>query len=220
MLCDLVEKKWLCCLDVDFCQVYNNCLGKYVGFLMLMCYLCVGFDYVEIDYFVQKVVWQVFEEVMGEVVLGWGIDGCLVLNFVCIVEGLVCVMVGFVVFEVGLCGQVQQWLVEVMLVYFELVVGEGCVCIVLMCVMVGKVVVKIGVEGVFVVIVFECGLGFVLKVVDGVICVLEVVIVVVLLYLGLLVVDVLVVVEYLIGLQMNWCGWVIGELCCVDGFLI
>lgn len=100
---------------------------------------------------------SVFEEVIGEISSGFGIDGCFVFNYVVSFVGMVWVM-GFFVgvnFEGDVCNCVVYCIYWVMVKYLVLIFVEGCVCECLINVVGNKIVVKIGVEVFFIVILFE-----------------------------------------------------------------
>ena len=110
------------------------------------------------------------EEVTGETVAGWGIDGCSAPNFAMSVGGLgardgrLCQCA-----RTGRCARqaAMHRLTRAMAAHPDLVAGEGRACTELMRAMGGRVAIKTGAEAVFVAILPEKGLGIALKVLDG-----------------------------------------------------
>ena len=62
--------------DKRWSPLFHNCSGKHSGFLTVTQHLKAGPEYVEIDHPLQKAVRAATEEVTGETVAGWGVDGC------------------------------------------------------------------------------------------------------------------------------------------------
>lgn len=151
------------------CQIHNNCSGKHSGFLTLNRHLNAGAEYTEVDHPVQVAVRAAFEEVTGEAVRGWGVDGCSVPNFATSLQGLARAMAAFAVAREGrgLRDSAQARLVQAMMAHPEMVAGETRACTELMRAMEGRAAVKTGAEAVFVAILPEKGLGIALKVLDG-----------------------------------------------------
>ena len=151
------------------CQLHNNCSGKHSGFLTVTRHLKAGPEYVELDHPLQRAIRAATEEVTGETVAGWGVDGCSAPNFAMTVEGLARAMARFAVAREGHGARetAMHRLAHAMATFPELVAGEGRACTELMRAMGGKVAIKTGAEAVFVAILPEKGLGVALKVVDG-----------------------------------------------------
>jgi len=212
------ERKRLICADDSPCQIHNNCSGKHAGFLTLSRHVNAGPEYVEIDHPVQRAVRRAFEEVTGETVARWGIDGCSAPNFACTIEGLAHAMAGFARPKGGARGQAQTRLVEAMRLHPELVAGEGRACTELMRATKGRAVVKTGAEAVFTGIIPERGLGIAIKILDGGTRAAEAAITALLVHLGLLEEGDPVVQKYLSGPHRNWRGLATGELRRARGF--
>lgn len=151
------------------CQLHNNCSGKHCGFLTVVQHIKAGPEYYEIDHPLQKAIRAATEEVTGETIAGWGVDGCSAPNFAMTLKGLARAMANFANAREG--GGIRQTamaqLASAMAAYPELVAGKGRACTELMHAMGGKVAIKTGAEGVFVAILPENGIGVALKAVDG-----------------------------------------------------
>lgn len=152
-------------------QTHNNCSGKHSGFLTLNRHLGGGPEYVEPDHPVQQAVRAAWEDVTGEPVAGYGIDGCSAPNFASSVAGMARAMAGYAEAAAGRAqgtrAAAQSALVQAMMAHPDLVAGEGRACTRLMRAMGGKAAVKTGAEGYFVAILPERGLGIALKIEDG-----------------------------------------------------
>jgi L-asparaginase II len=151
------------------CQLHNNCSGKHSGFLTVTQHLKAGPEYIEIDHPLQKAIRAATEELTGETVAGWGVDGCSAPNFAMSLAGLGHAMTRFAVARDGHGAResAMHRLTRAMAARPELVSGEGRACTELMRAMGGRVAVKGGAEGVYVAIVPEKGLGIALKIIDG-----------------------------------------------------
>jgi L-asparaginase II len=151
------------------CQLHNNCSGKHSGFLTVVQHLKAGPEYVEIDHPLQVAIRAATEEVTGETVAGWGVDGCSAPNFAMSLGGLARGMAKFAAAreDQGARQSAMARLARAMAAHPELVAGEGRACTELMRAMGGRVAIKTGAEGVFVAILPEKGLGIALKTVDG-----------------------------------------------------
>jgi L-asparaginase II len=166
---DRAERDRLIKTDESPCQLHNNCSGKHCGFLTVTRHLGAGPEYVEIDHPLQAAIRQATEEVTGETVAGWGVDGCSAPNFAMTVGGLARAMQGFAA-ATGAGGardRAMQRLTRAMASFPENVAGEGRACTELMRAMGGRVALKTGAEAVFVAIIPEQRRGIALKVVDG-----------------------------------------------------
>lgn len=151
------------------CQLHNNCSGKHSGFLTVTQHLKAGPEYVEIDHPLQKAVRAATEEVTGETVAGWGVDGCSAPNFAMTIGGMARAMARFATAHEG-HGARESAMVRLhraMATHPGLVAGEDRACTELMQAMGGRAALKTGAEAYFVAIVPEKGLGIALKVVDG-----------------------------------------------------
>lgn len=166
---DIEERNRVIRAEEKPCQIHNNCSGKHSGFLTLNRHLKGGSEYVELDHPVQKAVRAATEEVTGETVAGYGIDGCSAPNFAVSIGGLARAMASFATAreDGSLREQAMHRLARSMAAYPELVAGEGRACTELMRAMGGKVAIKTGAEAVFVAMLPEKGLGMAVKIVDG-----------------------------------------------------
>lgn len=166
---DREERDRLICSHEKPCQLHNNCSGKHSGFLTVTQHLKAGSEYIEIDHPLQRAIRAATEEVAGESISGWGVDGCSAPNFAVSLGGLAQSMAKFAVAREGHGAREDAMyrLTRAMAAYPELVAGEGRACTELMRAMEGRVAIKTGAEAVFVAIVPEKGIGIALKVVDG-----------------------------------------------------
>jgi len=166
---DRDERNRLIKADASPCQLHNNCSGKHCGFLTVTRHLKAGPEYTEIDHPLQRAIRTTHEEMTGEAVAGWGIDGCSAPNFAVTVAGLARAMQAFA--AAGDHGDRRQRamhrLTRAMATHPELVAGEGRACTELMRAMGGRVALKTGAEAVFVAILPDQELGIALKIVDG-----------------------------------------------------
>jgi L-asparaginase II len=131
------------------CQLHNNCSGKHSGFLTVVQHLKAGPEYVEIDHPLQVAIRAATEEVTGETVAGWGIDGCSAPNFAMTWaagarDGAFAGGAG-----AGARESAMHRLTRAMAAHPELVAGEGRACTELMRAMGGRVAIKTGAEAVF-----------------------------------------------------------------------
>jgi L-asparaginase II len=166
---DRDERNRLIKSDESPCQLHNNCSGKHCGFLTVTRHIKAGPEYVEIDHPLQRMIRQTTEEVTGETVAGWGVDGCSAPNFAMSVAGLARAMQAFAAAtgSGGARDRAMHRLTRAMATYPENVAGEGRACTELMRAMDHKVAIKTGAEAVFVAIIPEQKRGIALKIVDG-----------------------------------------------------
>ncbi len=202
------------------CQLHNNCSGKHSGFLTVVQHLKAGPEYVELDHPLQKAIRAATEEVTGEAVAGWGVDGCSAPNFAMSLGGLARGMAAFAAAREGQGARASAMarLARAMAAYPELVAGEGRACTELMRAMGGRVAVKTGAEAVFVAILPEQGLGIALKVLDGNSRASEAAIARLLVRLGVLDPAHPAAVRRLNPVQRNWRGIETGEIRLAPGF--
>ena len=202
------------------CQLHNNCSGKHSGFLTVTQHLKAGPEYIEIDHPLQKAVRAATEEVTGETVAGWGVDGCSAPNFAMTVEGLARGMAKFAVAREGHGARedAMYQLTRAMAAHPHLIAGEGETCTELMRAMGGKVAIKGGAEAVYVAIVPEKGLGIALKVVDGGYRAAESSIAALLAKVGALDPAHPAAVKRMAGVQRNWRGLETGFYRVAEGF--
>ncbi len=160
----------LVCSDTSPCQVHNNCSGKHSGFLTLTRHLGAGPEYVDPAHPVQKAVLAAFEEVTGMDSPGFAIDGCSAPNFATSLHGLARAMAFFAAARAGAGSgreQAAARLRDAMMMYPDLVAGEGRACTELMRAMGGAAAIKTGAEAVFVAILPDRKLGVAVKISDG-----------------------------------------------------
>ncbi len=202
------------------CQLHNNCSGKHSGFLTVTQHLKAGPEYVEIDHPLQKAIRTATEEVTGEEVAGWGVDGCSAPNFAMSVGSLAAAMARYAVAREGHGAResAMHRLTRAMAAHPELVAGEGRACTELMRAMGGRVALKGGAEAVYVGILPEQGLGIALKVVDGASRGAEAAIAALLVKLGVLDAAHPAAIRRMAPVQRNWRGIETGSLRIADGF--
>lgn len=218
---DKAERDRLICDHEGPCQLHNNCSGKHSGFLTVTKHLKAGPEYVEIDHPLQKAIRAATEEVTGETVAGYGIDGCSAPNFAMSVAGLARAMAEFA--KAGAGGSVReramQRLRDAMAAHPEYVAGEGRSCTELMRAMGGRVAIKTGAEAVFIAMIPEKKLGLAMKIEDGNSRASEAALVGILTQLGVLDATHPMAQKRLPAPQTNCRGLTTGELRLSDGFL-
>lgn len=218
---DRAERDRLICDHEGPCQLHNNCSGKHSGFLTVTKHLKAGPEYVEIDHPLQKAIRAATEEVTGETVTGYGIDGCSAPNFAMSIKGLAGAMARFAAASES--GDTRQRamhrLTRAMASHPELVAGEGRSCTELMRAMEGRVTIKTGAEAVFVAILPEKRLGLALKIEDGNSRASEAALVGLLSKLGVLEAAHPMAQKRLPAPQTNCRGFTTGELRLSGGFL-
>ena len=217
---DLTERNRLVEAHEKPCQLHNNCSGKHSGFLTVTQHLKAGPEYVEIDHPLQKAVRLATEEVTGETVAGWGVDGCSAPNFAMTVEGLARAMAKYATAREGHGAREDAMfrLTRAMAAHPHLISGEGETCTELMRAMEGRVAIKGGAEAVYVAIVPEKGLGIALKVVDGGYRASEAAVTALLAKIGVLDPAHPAAVKRMAGVQRNWRGLETGFYRMADGF--
>ena len=217
---DHAERDRLIRSDEKPCQLHNNCSGKHSGFLTVNQHLKAGPEYVEIDHPLQKAIRAATEEVTGETVSGWGVDGCSAPNFAVSLKGLAQGMAKFATAREGQGARqdAMHRLTRAMAARPELVAGEGRACTELMRAMDGRVAIKTGAEAVFVAIVPEKGIGIALKVVDGATRASEAAIAHLLVRAGVLEAGHPATTKRLNPVQRNWRGIETGQLRIAHGF--
>ena len=202
------------------CQLHNNCSGKHSGFLTVTQHLKAGPEYVEMDHPLQRAIRASTEEVTGETVAGWGIDGCSAPNFAMSVAGLARGMAAFANARDGHGAResAMHRLTRSMAAHPDLVAGTGRACTELMQAMGGRVAIKTGAEAVFIAILPEKGLGIALKVLDGNSRASEAAIAHLLVRAGVLEAGHPATVRRLNPVQKNWRGFETGEVRVAPGF--
>lgn len=203
---DIAERDRLIRAGEKPCQLHNNCSGKHSGFLTVTQHLKAGPEYVEIDHPLQKAIRAATEEVTGETIAGWGIDGCSAPNFAMSLSGLGRAMARFATAREGHGAREDAMvrLTRAMAAHPHLVSGEGQACTELMRAMGGRVAIKGGAEAVYVAIVPEKGLGIALKVVDGGSRASEAAVAALLAKIGVLDPEHPAAVKRMSGVQRNW----------------
>lgn len=218
---DRTERNRLIRADEAPCQLHNNCSGKHSGFLTANKHLRGGSEYIEIDHPLQRAIRAATEEVTGETVAGYGIDGCSAPNFAMSLAGLGRAMARFAVASEG--GDTRQRamarLRRSMAAHPDLVAGDGRACTELMQAMGGKVALKTGAEAVFVAMLPEQKLGIAMKIEDGNTRASEAALVGVLTMLGALDPAHPMAQKRLPAPQVNCRGIAAAELRLADGFL-
>jgi L-asparaginase II len=217
---DKAERDRLISAHEKPCQLHNNCSGKHSGFLTVTQHLKAGPEYVEIDHPLQKAIRAATEEVTGETVAGWGVDGCSAPNFAMSLTGLARAMAAYANAREGHGAREEAMhrLTRAMAAHPHLVAGEGETCTELMRAMGGRVAIKGGAEAVYVAIVPEKGLGIALKVVDGGYRAAEAAIAALLSRVGVLDPAHPAAVKRMAGVQRNWRGLETGAFRIADGF--
>ncbi len=215
------ERDRLIRADEAPCQLHNNCSGKHCGFLTATQHMKAGPEYVEIDHPLQHAIRQATEDVAGETVAGYGIDGCSAPNFAMSIGGLARAMAGFASASDGgdARSRAMHRLTHAMAAHPELVAGEGRACTELMRAMDHKVAIKTGAEAVFVAIVPEQKIGVAVKIVDGGTRASEAVITSLLARLGVLDPAHPMAQKRLPAVQKNCRGLAVGELRLAAGFI-
>ena len=220
MPADPEAAKKITCSEAKPLQVHNNCSGKHAGFLTLTRHLGAGPEYLDIDHPVQDAVRAAWEDVTGEPVRGWAIDGCSAPNFATSLHGLGRAMAFFAAArEEGRTPRERAAarLRKAMAAHPELVAGEGRACTGLMRAMEGRVSIKTGAEAVFVAMVPERKLGIALKVADGATRASEATVAALLVRLGVLDPDHEETRKVLNAPIRNWRGTVTGYIRPVQG---
>lgn len=217
---DRVERNRLIKTDSSPCQLHNNCSGKHCGFLTVTQHMGAGPEYVEIDHPLQRMIRDATEEVTGETVAGYGIDGCSAPNFAVSLAGLARAMAAFAsASDSGDArSRAMHRLTRAMATYPELVAGEGRACTELMRAMGGRVAIKTGAEAVFVAILPDQKLGMAVKITDGGTRAAEAAITALLVRAGVLDKGHPAARKRLDSVQSNWRGFETGTLRASTGF--
>ncbi|MBN2629177.1 MAG: asparaginase [Rhodobacteraceae bacterium] len=217
---DRAERDRLIRADQSPCQLHNNRSGKHCGFLTATQHMKAGPEYVEVDHPLQRAIRQATEEVTGEAVAGYGIDGCSAPNFAMSLAGLARAMQAFAAArDTGDARQrAMVRLRDAMAAHPELVAGEGRACTELMRAMGGQVAIKTGAEAVFVAMIPSRKLGVAVKIADGATRASEAAIVAILSRLGVLDAAHPMAQKRLPAAQRNWRGLATGELRLAAGF--
>jgi L-asparaginase II len=217
---DRAERDRLIRADEKPCQLHNNCSGKHSGFLTANQHIKGGPEYTEIDHPLQRAIRAATEEVTGETVAGYGIDGCSAPNFAMSLAGLARAMAAFACAS-GEGSSRQRAMARLrrsMALHPELVAGEGRACTELMRAMGGAVSIKTGAEAVFVAMLPAQKLGVALKIEDGNGRASEAALVGLLVKLGVLDPAHQMAQKRLPAPQVNWRGFTTGVLRLADGY--
>lgn len=212
---DAEAAKALRCSDTAPRQVHNNCSGKHAGFLTLTRHLGAGPDYLDIGHPVQLAIREAWEDVTGEPVRGWAVDGCSAPNFATSLAGLARAMAFFAGARDNADSPRERAaarLRQAMAKHPDLVAGEGRACTELMRAMGGDVAIKTGAEGVFVAMLPALRLGVALKITDGATRAAEATIAAVLVRLGVLAADHPATRKFLDAPIVNWRGITTGYI--------
>jgi L-asparaginase II len=206
--------------DESPCQLHNNCSGKHCGFVTVTKHLGAGPEYNEIDHPLQRAIRQATEEVAGETVAGWGVDGCSAPNFAVTVAGLARAMQGFAAASDSgdSRSRAMHRLTRAMADHPQLVAGTGKSTTTLMQAMGGRVAIKYGAEAVFTAILPDQRLGVALKIADGGERASETAIAAVLVRLGVLDPSHPTALAHLTAIQWNRRGFAAADLRPAPGF--
>ena len=201
-------------------QLHNNCSGKHIGFLTYSKYHRMDLDYTHSDHPLQRKIQTVLEELSGESICNFGIDGCSAPNFMCSLRGLASAMYNLT--EPKRLGTTRSKSVEAILQgmqnYPLLVAGEGRACSELMMAARTPIIIKTGAEGVFVAVLPKNRIGVALKIVDGSTRAAEAAIALILVRLGVLSEDHPTVRKRLFCEIRNWDGRLTGKISPTDLF--
>ena len=201
-------------------ELNNNCSGKHAGFLTYCKYYKLSFDYDHIDHPIQKEIKKVFEELSGETIKKYGMDGCSAPNYMCSLRGL-----GSAMFQLTNSSRLEKIrsksitsILNSMYSFPKLVAGNGRACSELMLATDSLTIIKTGAEGVFVATIPEKRLGVALKILDGSTRAAEAAIALILVRLGVLNKDHPAVNKRLFREIRNWNGNLTGHVNPTDEF--
>ena len=201
-------------------QLNNNCSGKHAGFLTYSKYHKLSLDYDRVDHPIQKEIKKVLEELSGETIEKYGIDGCSAPNFMCSLRGLGLAMSQLADSE-GL-GKIRSKAIRTILNsmynFPNLVAGNGRACSELMLAADSLTIIKTGAEGVFVAAIPEKRVGVALKILDGSTRAAEAAIAAILVRLGVFKQDHPSVTKRLFREITNWNGNLTGHVRPTDRF--
>ena len=195
-------------------ELNNNCSGKHAGFLTYSKYHKLSLEYDHIDHCIQKEIKKVFEDLSGETIEKYGIDGCSAPNFMCSLRGLGSAM--FHLADSKRLGKVRSnsisSILNSMYSFPYLVAGNGRACSELMLATDSLTIVKTGAEGDFVAAIPEKRLGVALKILDGSTRAAEAAIALILVRLGVLNKNHPAVTKRLFREIRNWNGKLTGHV--------
>ena len=194
--------------------LHNNCSGKHVSFLTFARHNNLSLEYNDVDHPLQQKIRMVLEELSGETIKDYGVDGCSAPNFRCSLRGLATAM--YALTDTQRLGSTRGKSVKAILKgmynYPLLVAGSGRACSELMMAIESPVIVKTGAEGVFVAVLPEKRIGVALKVLDGSTRASEAAIALILVRLGMLSQDHPSVIKRLFCPIKNWSGKITGYI--------
>ncbi len=213
--------KEITCSDGKPLQTHNNCSGKHAGFLTYSRFIGAGPNYEETHHPLQMAIREAWEDVTGEAVQGWAVDGCSAPNFASSLKGIARAMAFFAAADEA--GETPREraaarLRKAMAAHPELVAGEGRACTELMRAMTGGIVIKTGAEAVYVGMIPEQKLGIALKIADGGTRAAEASIAALLVRLGVLDPEHPSTLKYLDAPITNWREIVTGYIRAAPGF--
>ena len=201
-------------------ELNNNCSGKHAGFLTYTKYHKLSLEYDHIDHRLQKEIKNVFEELSGETIEKYGIDGCSAPNFMCSLRGLGTAM--FHLADSKGLGTIRSkslsTILDSMYNFPNLVAGNGRACSEFMLAADSLTIVKTGAEGVFVAAIPEKRLGVALKILDGSTRAAEAAKALILVRLGVLDKGHPAVIQRLFREIRNWNGKLTGHVSPSDQF--
>jgi L-asparaginase II len=201
-------------------QLTNNCSGKHAGFLTYSKYHKLSFEYDHLDHHIQKEIQKVLEELSGENIVKYGIDGCSAPNFMISLRGLGSAM--FNLADTKNLGKIRSKSIGIILDsmhnFPNLVAGNGRACTEFMLAADSLTIVKTGAEGVFVAVIPEKRIGVALKILDGSTRAAEAAIALILVRLGVLNKNHPAVIKRLFREIRNWNGKLTGSISPTDRF--
>ena len=201
-------------------ELHNNCSGKHAGFLTFAKHQNLSFEYNDVQHPLQEEIRLVLEELSGENIKKYGIDGCSTPNFMCSLRGLANAM--FVLTDKKQLGKSRSKSIETILTAMQkhphLVAGKGRACTELMNAIKSPVIVKTGAEGVFVAALPEKKIGVALKILDGSTRAAEAAITAILVRLGVLNKDNPAATRRLFCEVRNWSGTLTGYISPTEKF--
>ena len=201
-------------------ELNNNCSGKHAGFLTYCLYHKLSLEYNNVNHPIQEEIKNTLQELSGETIENYGIDGCSAPNFMCSLRGL-----GSAMFRLAdskrlgnIRGKSISNILRSMYSFPDLVAGDGRACSELMLAANSLTIVKTGAEGVFVAVIPEKRLGVALKILDGSTRAAELAIALILVRLGVMAKDHPAVKKRLFCQIRNWNGQVTGLVSPTDRF--
>ena len=217
---DKIERHRLRDLGEKPSALHNNCSGKHTSFLTFAKHGKFDLNYNNLDHPLQTEIKTVLEDLSGEQIEKYGIDGCSSPNFMCSLRGLALAM--HYLTDKRSLGQVRFKSVEAILTAMQehplLVAGIGRACSELMMAINSPAIVKTGAEGVFVAILPEKRIGVALRILDGSMRAAEAAIALILVRLGVVSIDHPYVSKRLFSKVQNWSGKITGQISPTEEF--